>query len=372
MNRTINTYQNFGGRMLRIIYAITLLSIGSTPSMAEESKSSVLMDHQVLYDGVLKSHPAPYLRGSGKNEQGRGVIMTVTCGHLIVTSGPKQLAMLFSLPDHGLYSCRQTIVGIDFTNRAVLSLIDLTKNAQAVKSDERSTYPVTRYLARNYAQPVIFFEGISSVQITGDQKIDSLAMVIQRLADAQLTLGQNRYLDGTVIVEVAGPMKFDPENLGIVYPNDQSSWPDRKVEFGIRTPGWDGRLLPVETRFEKLKYEVVSQGNLVKEHPKPTELFTALTKTLSILKSGYKDLKINSDDANQAQFKNLIAENAEVISTELSQAIQLMNQNNYHIVEMGWFVSQVGELIDAIDGILKNSVGSEPGLIEIIRETEQG
>jgi len=357
--------------MLKVSYLITMLIMGSILAMAEESNPSVLINHQVLYDGALISNPAPVFMGKDRNIY-NGQWLTVNCGHLIITSAPQGYGVNYVLPEGNLYSCRQTIVGVDFTNRSVLSLIDLAKNAQPVKSGDRATYPVTRYLARIQAQPEIFFGGISTVRVTGDQKIDSLANVMQRLADAGQTLGQDRYLDGTLTVEVAGKMKFDPENLGLIYPNDQArSRRDRMVHFGIKRPTWTGELLTGESGQGKLTYTVVSQGSLVKEHPKPTELFTALTQTLVILKSGYKDLKINSDANNQTQFKKLITDNAEVIAKEFKNAMQLMNQNNYHIMEVGWFVSEVADLIDAIDGILKNNVGSDPGLIEIIRETEE-
>ena len=356
--------------MLKVSYLITMLIMGSILAMAEEPNPSVLINHQVLYDGALKSTPAPYLRVI--DEVARGEVHAVNCGHLIFSSKFRDRAAAYCLPESNDYSCRQTIIGLDFTNRAILTLVDLAKNAQSVKSGNRATYPVTRYLAKIKSQPVIFFEGISQVRITGDQKLDSLAKVIQRLADAGQTIGQDRYLDGTFTVEVAGPMKFDPENRGITYPNNLYGLSARRAEFGTRNPRQRGILLPDETGLKKITNRVISEGNLVKEYLKPTELFTALTQTLSILKSGYRDLKINSDANNQTQFKRLVTDNAEVIAKELKNAIQLMNQNNYHIMEMGWFVSQVGELIDAIDGILKSAIGSDPGLIEIIRETEQG
>ncbi len=336
---------------LNLVLSATAFSQQSEPISDKKEKPKIVLDDVLLYDGDLSKERfhAPWIR---QDTQGQYVDDTdaVNCGHLKVASTKEYRSS--SLLDSKSYYCYITIVGFDFSNRGLLVLVDLAKN---IRGNGAKYPPVARYLARFYGTPIDFFSEVLTKQTDGS-KLANLAAAMNHLSRSIKSVGQDRYIDGSLLIERKGKMKWDPHGVDFIFPNNLRD-PDRTFFL---------------TSNEFIEINLVGSATDRKKFPKPEAVFAAMKETMNILSEGYATLQQASDERVKDDFKNFIAENAEVISRDLKKAIELMRRKPYHPMELIHFVNQISALIKACDDILESKVGSNPDFITILNSQEKG
>lgn len=329
--------------ILTLVFVSPCIQAEQPPATAQP-----ILDKTILFDGKVNGVWFPWIKNEARYQYVG--IRSLSCAHLSTGSADHPDWAHLKSSEAANLQCVVSVVGLDFATASLLVFIDMVQKfavTDASGNTKNVWYPIARYPAAISGQTKDFLAGFRPPASQTPTPLESLGAVMNELARSVEGLGQERFLEGEFTVTPKGSKLMDPEALDLPTPEEQNRYLQHAEGGAVR-------------------FEVQRKSSDVKNYPKPKDVYAALTQTLEILKKGYQGLKASSQEPEKQAFRDLIAKNATVISTELRTAIALMSKQSYHPMEIIHFVNQVSNTIWAIDTILGGAAGSSPEMYQLI------